>query len=94
MHAALAGNLVAQREVLRAAVVPNGHGTRRPFKSACEFWARRVCHQKINQWLGFDVVESFKRLRMVADIQRLFTGFRMGSDQWMCRFSDLIAWVF
>ena len=75
--------IVVDREVLRAAIVPERQRAGLPAEPAGELRPRRVLLQEVDQRLAFLVGHAVEMLHVAADIQRLAAGLRMRADQRM-----------
>src|SRR6202011_2137477 len=86
VHAPALAVIIVERAVLGAAVVPDGERIGFPAEAAGELRLHRVRHEEIEDRPGFGAGKTVERLGVVADVERLAAGFRMGAHERMGRF--------
>ena len=66
MHASALARIIVESAVLSAAVVPDRHRTDLPTESAGKLGLNGMCHQKIQDRSRLGMLETIKRLRVIA----------------------------
>src|SRR5262249_24893922 len=81
MHAAALAVVIVYRTVLGAAIIPDRHRADFPAKPAGKFGLHRMRLEKVDNWASLSRREAVERLCVVADIERLAAGLRVGAHE-------------
>src|SRR5262245_44879398 len=93
MHTPPLARIIVERAMLGAAVVPDRQRTNLPAESAGKLRLHGMRHQKIENRPRLGAPEPVERLRMIASVERLSAGLRMGARKRMPGFRLHVAGV-
>src|SRR5262249_29325063 len=93
MHTPPLARIVVERAMLGAAVVPDRQRTNLPAESAGKLPLHGMRHQKNENRPRLGAPDLFKRLRVIAYVERFAAGLRMGAHKRMRGFRLHVAGI-